>query len=170
MNHRKKLIISLLIILICSPTFSQNNKRKIDFPNIKGYYTLSTDFHQHTVFSDGSVWPTIRVQESFRDGLDAISLTEHLEYQPYSEDIPNPDRNRSYQVAKKYADNINSSLNKEEKLLIVNGQEITRKMPPGHLNAIFVENANLLLNKEDSIQGIIEANNQGAFVFWNHPV
>ena len=168
-NLKKKIFTSLFIVLIYFPIFSQTNKRKIDFPNINGYYTLSTDFHQHTVFSDGNVWPTIRVQESFKDGLDAISLTEHLEYQPHSSDIPHPDRNRSYQLAKKYADNLNNSLQEKEKLLIINGQEITRKMPPGHINAIFIKNANLLLHKEDSIQGIIEANKQGAFLFWNHP-
>ena len=42
-------------------------------------------------------------------------------------------------------------------------------MPPGHINAIFLEDANPLLNLEDSVKGIIEANEQGAFVFWNHP-
>ena len=57
-------------------------ERKLFFPDIENYKTLLTDFHQHTVFSDGLVWPTIRVDEAVRDGLDAISLTEHLEYQP----------------------------------------------------------------------------------------
>ena len=71
MNFKQRICYIFFIIFICNPIFSQNNKRKIDFPNIKGYYTLATDFHQHTVFSDGSVWPTIRVQESFKDGLDA---------------------------------------------------------------------------------------------------
>ncbi len=169
MNFKQRICYIFLIIFICNPIFSQNNKRKIDFPNIKGYYTLATDFHQHTVFSDGNVWPTIRVQESFKDGLDAISLTEHLEYQPYSADIPNTDRNRAYHIAKKYADNENEKLNETDKLLVINGQEITRKMPPGHINAIFLEDANPLLNLEDSVKGILEANEQGAFVFWNHP-
>jgi len=172
MNLQKKLLTQCIAIILSFPIFSQSSeksKRKIDFPNIKGYYTLATDFHQHTVFSDGSVWPTIRVQESFKDGLDAISLTEHLEYQPHSEDIPHPDRNRSYQIAKEYTHNLNSTLTLEEQMLIINGQEITRRMPPGHLNAIFINDANALLHHKDSIKGILEANNQGAFVFWNHP-
>jgi hypothetical protein len=42
-------------------------------------------------------------------------------------------------------------------------------MPPGHFNAIFIDDANKLLIEGDSLAGIIEANNQGAFVFWNHP-
>ena len=141
--------------------------RKIFFPDIHGYKTLITDFHQHTVFSDGSVWPTIRVEEAIKDGLDAISLTEHLEYQPYSKDIPNPDRNRAYNIAKSFAENKNKSL--DRKLIVINGQEITRSMPPGHINAIFLNDANKLLHPKDSLKGILAANKQDAFVFWNHP-
>ncbi len=134
--------------------------RKLKFPDILGYKTLKCDFHQHTVFSDGSVWPDIRVQEALMDGLDAISLTEHLEYQPHKDDIPHPDRNRSYDIAIKEAET--------HDLIIVRGSEITRKMPPGHNNAIFLSDANKLL-VDDSIQVFREAKKQGAFIFWNHP-
>jgi predicted metal-dependent phosphoesterase TrpH len=134
--------------------------RKLQFPDIPGYRTLKCDFHQHTVFSDGSVWPDIRVQEALMDGLDAISLTEHLEYQPHKDDIPHPDRNRSYEIALKEAEN--------HDLIIVKGSEITRKMPPGHNNAIFLSDPNKLL-VDDSIQVFREAKKQGAFIFWNHP-
>ena len=65
---------------------------KIYFPDIPGYRTLVCDFHLHTVFSDGSVWPDFRVQEAIRDGLDAISITEHLEFQPKEEDIPHANK------------------------------------------------------------------------------
>jgi len=71
----------------------------IRFPDVPGYKTLTCDLHMHTVFSDGAVWPIIRVDEAMRDGLDVIAITEHLEYQPHKEDIPNPDRNRSHVVA-----------------------------------------------------------------------
>ncbi len=134
--------------------------RRIEFPDIPGYRTLACDFHMHTVLSDGSVWPDIRVQEAIRDGLDAISLTEHIEYQPRQKDIPHPDRNRSYELAKNYARN--------SELLVINGTEITRAMPPGHFNAIFVEDVNKL-NQEDVMEVFREAKRQGAFVFWNHP-
>ena len=136
------------------------NNRVIQFPDVPGYKTLTCDFHIHTVFSDGHVWPSIRVQEALRDSLDAIALTEHLEYQPKSEDIPHSDRNRSFEVAKQHA--------KAHNLIVINGSEITRNMPPGHNNAIFIKDANKLLIK-DSIEVFREANRQGAFVFWNHP-
>ena len=167
-------INTLLVLAIISINYSaiygqktEKYTRKIFFPDIDGYKTLLTDFHQHTVFSDGSVWPTIRVEEAIKDGLDAISLTEHLEYQPYSKDIPNPDRNRAYNIAKSFAENKNKSL--DRKLIVINGQEITRSMPPGHINAIFLNDANKLLHPKDSLKGILAANKQDAFVFWNHP-
>ena len=153
-----------VFLFVSYSVFSQDHRhalgRKLIFPDIPGYKTLKCDLHQHTVFSDGSVWPDIRVQEALLDGLDAISLTEHLEYQPHKDDIPHPDRNRSYDIAIKEAAN--------HDLIIVKGSEITRKMPPGHNNAIFLSDPNKLL-VDDSIQVFREAKKQGAFIFWNHP-
>ncbi|WP_020534748.1 Sb-PDE family phosphodiesterase [Lewinella cohaerens] len=158
---------TLLLLYLCylSTSFAQStadhaHQRAIHFPDVPGYLTIVSDFHQHTVFSDGSVWPDIRIQEALRDSVDVISLTEHLEYQPHSEDLPHPDRNRAYELAEQYARPYN--------LLVIPGAEITRKMPPGHTNAIFIEDANKLLI-EDSLEVFIEANRQGAFVFSNHP-
>jgi len=170
MRRIKTLLLLVIISINYSAIYGQKTEkytRKIFFPDIDGYKTLLTDFHQHTVFSDGYVWPTIRVEEAIKDGLDAISLTEHLEYQPYSKDIPNPDRNRAYNIAKSFAENKNKSL--DRKLIVINGQEITRSMPPGHINAIFLNDANKLLHPKDSLKGILAANKQDAFVFWNHP-
>jgi len=155
---------SLFLLIFSITSFSQDHShamgRIIKFPDIPGYKTLKCDLHQHTVFSDGSVWPDIRVQEALMDGLDAISLTEHLEYQPHKDDIPHPDRNRSYEIAIKEAGN--------HDLIIIKGSEITRKMPPGHCNAVFINDPNKLL-LDDSIQVFREAKKQGAFIFWNHP-
>lgn len=156
--------IIFLFFILSVPGFTQDHShvmgRKIKFPDIAGYKTLKCDFHQHTVFSDGSVWPDIRVAEALMDGLDAISLTEHLEYQPHKDDIPHPDRNRSYNIAIGEA--------KNHDLIIVKGSEITRKMPVGHCNAVFITDPNKLL-LDDSIAVFREAKKQGAFIFWNHP-
>lgn len=156
---------ALMAILILASgftqdSFAQENSPAIEFPDIPGYKTLKCDFHMHTVFSDGSVWPNIRVQEALRHGLDAISITDHLEYQPKKEDVPHTDRNRSYQLAKEAA--------KNSDLIVVNGAEITRSMPPGHSNAIFLKDANKL-NVDEPMDAFQEAKEQGAFVFWNHP-
>tara|TARA_Y100001968_G_scaffold82055_1_gene73093 strand:- start:693 stop:1799 length:1107 start_codon:yes stop_codon:yes gene_type:complete len=153
---------SLLIIFFQCFLLGHNGKtnRIIEFPNIPGFKTLVCDLHMHTVFSDGSVWPNIRVMEANKDGLDVIATTEHLEYLSWKSDIPHPDRNRSYELAKSFA--VNSDL------LVINGSEITREMPPGHANAIFINDANKLI-KEDPIDCFLEARKQDAFIFWNHP-
>lgn len=155
----KKIIIAALFVglpLIC---FSQVD-RKIIFPDVPGYKTVKTDLHIHTVFSDGNVWPVIRIEEAIRDNLDLVSMTEHIEYQPHRQDIPHPDRNRSYEIASDFA--------KSRNILVVSGSEITRSMPPGHNNAVYLTDSNQLLGK-DSLEVFQEANSQGAFVFWNHP-
>lgn len=160
---RKVLISISLVLLTLAYVGAQNRQereRRIRFPNVPGYLTLKCDLHIHTVFSDGAVWPDIRVQEALRDGLDAISLTEHLEYQPHKDDIPHPDRNRSYEIAKEAA--------KNEALIIIRGSEITRDMPPGHNNAIFIEDSNKLL-QDDALEVFREAKRQGGFSYWNHP-
>ncbi len=137
-----------------------HHPREVVFPDIPGYYTMSTDLHIHTVFSDGSVWPNIRVQEALKDRLDAIAITEHLEYQPHQEDIPHPDRNRAYEIASQQVD--------KEELIVINGSEITRSMPPGHANAVFLQDANALL-VDDVKEAFRKAQAQEAFIFWNHP-
>ncbi|WP_339666870.1 Sb-PDE family phosphodiesterase [Maribacter arcticus] len=157
---------SILIIALSSISFlhsqahSHLSAKPLSFPDIPGYKSLKTDLHIHTVFSDGYVWPNIRVMEALRDNLDAISLTEHLEYQPHLDDIPHPDRNRSYTIALEEA--------KEHDLLIVHGSEITRSAPMGHNNAVFIKDANPIL-QDKAEDAFAEAKKQGAFVFWNHP-
>ena len=167
MKHQ--LIHGVLILFFASSIFTgvnaqteaaAENIRAIEFPDIPGYVTLKGDLHMHTLLSDGNVWPNIRVQEALKDGLDAISITDHIEYQPHKNDIPHPDRNRSYELALKAA--------KGSELLIIPGTEITRSMPPGHFNAIFVKDVNKLIH-DDVMEVFREANRQGAFVFWNHP-
>ncbi|NIN36287.1 MAG: histidinol-phosphatase, partial [Gammaproteobacteria bacterium] len=134
-------------------------RHKINIPDVLGYKTLKCDFHMHTVFSDGAVWPTVRVDEAWRHGLDAISITDHIEYQPHKKDVPT-NHKRPYEIALGRA--------KEKNILLVKGAEITRDTPPGHFNALFLEDINLL-DTEDFIDAVRAANNQGGFVFWNHP-
>ena len=159
----KKLIYFLSLFFLFNIIHSQGVKTFFKSP--EGKFFISSDLHIHTVFSDGSVWPTIRVEEALRDSIDLISLTEHIEYQPWRADIPNPDRNRSFQIAAGYV--------KKQPLAVVHGTEITKGMPPGHFNAIFINDANKFFDNDkkplDFEKAIKEANDQGAFVFWNHP-
>ncbi|MEZ6028996.1 MAG: Sb-PDE family phosphodiesterase [Hyphomonadaceae bacterium] len=145
--------------------------RKISFPKLDdGRSVLAVDLHTHSVFSDGYVWPNVRVEEARRDGLFAMAVSEHLEYQPKIADIPHPDRNRSYQLASQAAEvKPNATGVDAQPLLVINGSEITKLVqPPGHMNAVFIQDANKLKTGTPEEQ-VREANAQGAFVFWNHP-
>ena len=154
--------------------------RKIEFPDTPGYQTMVVDLHTHSVFSDGHVWPRIRVEEALRDGLDAMAVTEHLEYQPHLADIPHPDRNRAFAEAQAAAEGT--------PLMVIAGSEITRGDPAGHINAVFIDDANRLMNIQtppenpSDVRAHYDAANawpaqnavdaaaaQGAFIFWNHP-
>ncbi len=57
----------------------------------------------HTVFSDGNVWPSVRVAEAWQEGLDVIAITDHMEYHPHADDIP-VQFGRAYEIAKPSAD------------------------------------------------------------------
>ena len=180
-------------------SFKSGQDRSIEFPDTENYLTITSDLHTHSVFSDGHVWPNIRVAEAMKDKLDAIAITEHLEYQPHIRYIPNKNRNIAFLEAKKAAE--------ESDLIVIAGSEITREMPPGHLNAVFIKDANTLFNLDESLlpearrrmseavnvedlsdeelevadqyalgnlyspfEALEEAKRQGAFIFWNHPM
>jgi len=154
----KRLII--IALLLASVNYLTEAQRKtVHLPDLPGYVTLKCDFHLHTVFSDGNVWPTVRIDEALRDGLDAIAITDHLEYTPKKDYIP-VDHNAAWKVTENYA--------RERNLILVHGAEITRKMPPGHFNALFIKDAGPLA--VDSVMDVFSAAiNQGAFLQWNHP-
>lgn len=154
----KHLYLLLIAFFVVSSGFGQT-RRIISIPDIEGYKTLKCDFHMHTVFSDGTVWPTVRVEEAWKEGLDAIAITDHIEYRPHSKDVV-ADHNRSFEIASPLANQLN--------IILVRSAEITRSMPPGHLNALFIKNANLL-DREDVNDALKEARDQGAFLLWNHP-
>jgi hypothetical protein len=134
-------------------------RSELAFPDLPGYLTLRCDLHMHTVFSDGSVWPTVRVEEAWRDGLDAIATTDHLEYQPHKMDV-STNYDRSYEIARAAAQPLG--------LIVLRSAEITRGEPPGHVNAIGITNASLV-NQKDNALAVSNAFAQGAFLFWNHP-
>jgi hypothetical protein len=141
------------------PVAAAQGRHEIAFPDLPGLHTLKCDLHMHTVFSDGEVWPTVRVDEAFRQGLDAIALTDHIEYQPHAKDVPTKFA-RPYEIAADSA--------RQRGILLIRGAEITRDTPPGHHNALFLSDIDALNTKE--LGAVFDAAAaQHAFVFWNHP-
>jgi 3',5'-nucleoside bisphosphate phosphatase len=177
----KKLLKIKFIPLITVFFFLSNNTfgqpGKVIIPDIPGFYTLKCDLHMHSVYSDGQVWPTLRVTEAIRDGLDAISITDHIDFQAFPE-IIKKDYNKPYEIAKKFSEG--------KDLIIINGGEISPRVPPYHNNAIFLKDVNKLptdymketakkfimkdnIDRKDLMAPFVEAGKQGAFVFYNHP-
>jgi 3',5'-nucleoside bisphosphate phosphatase len=148
-------VISLLFFFL--ETDAQ--RKEIVIPDIPGYLSLKGDLHTHTVFSDGYVWPTYRVGEAWRDGLDFLAITDHIEYTPFSADVKK-DLARPFEISE--------PISSRHGLLLVQGVEITRAMPPGHFNALFLDDPEKL-RLEEVADVMEEAVRQGAYIFWNHP-
>ncbi len=166
------IIISVLLLSIGA---AATTPQKIVVPDIEGYKTLKCDFHVHTIFSDATVWPTTRVEEAVWEGLDVIAITEHVETRLRKQvnkgyfNAEKCDRNASYEIAKKAAG---------DDLIVIRGAEITRGMPPGHFNCLFVQDANPIAVESEKFNdnniaaaraGLKEAHRQGAITMWNHP-
>jgi 3',5'-nucleoside bisphosphate phosphatase len=134
-------------------------RREIHIPDVDGMKVLKCDFHMHTIFSDGDVWPTVRVNEAWLHGLDAIAITDHIEGEPRKPHVGG-DHNASYEIALPAA--------QARDILLVRGGEITRDIE-GHYNAIFLNDVNPL-DTPDFFDAVRAAIDQGAFVFWNHPL
>lgn len=156
------------LVILAAEVRAQPVRRQRPVPDIPGYMTLKADFHLHSVFSDGEVWPTVHVREAWRDGLDAVSLTEHLEYRPHKSDVAGGAR-RAFEVAQALAARLG--------ILLVPGVEITRPVPgsksewpvgSAHFNVLFPTDVDAL-ETPDLGEALSRAKAQGAFVFWNHP-
>ena len=138
---------------------NETARKTIQVPDILGYKTLKCDFHMHTVFSDGVVWPTVRVDEAYNEGLDVIAITDHIERNPGKRDVAGND-NSSYEIALPRA--------KQKNVMLIKAGEITRSMPPGHFNALFLEDTQAL-DVDNWQEAFAEAKKQGAYLIWNHP-
>ena len=66
-----------------------------------------------------------------------FAFTDHVYGKPSKNNANEADRNSAFKKAKDYAAMFN--------VLIINGAEISRNMPPGHVNAVFIDDANALI-------------------------
>ena len=170
-----KRLTSLFLFLLVASVVSAYTTNKIVIPDVNGYVTLKGDYHIHTVFSDGSVWPETRVQEALWEGLDVIAMTDHIDTRSrrwikrgYISD--KCDRNTPYKLAKDAAEG--------KDLIVINGGELSRRRPSGHTNVLFVNDNDKIVNEAEKFDndnalatevGLKEARKQNAFIMWNHP-
>ncbi len=148
--------------LIHTEAVGSEIRKEIIIPEVGGYQVLKGDFHLHTDFSDGCVWPDYRVREAWYNGLDVIAITDHVEVLSHDGELD----------MKKFDYNASNRIAAEEAvyydLLVVPGIEISRSKPFGHMNALFVKDANKANVKDqmDALNAMVE---QGAYILWNHP-
>jgi len=145
-------------------------RKEILLPDIDGYKTLKTDLHAHTFYSDGDCSPEYRIKEAWRDGLDAIAITDHIEYRPTDSKME-----KYLQVEKRGETDLNVSVGLAQKLapsygiLVIPGTEITRNPREiGHFNALFTTDNNKIPN-DDPLVAIRNAKAQDAIIQINHP-
>lgn len=154
------------------------SRTEIVTPEVNGYKVIKADFHIHTIYSDGHVDPYYRVLEAWMDGLDALAVTDHIEYRPTeSKMIEFLDGNVTKNEVEegKIAANLNYSTEngiyyaKRFGLTAIHGAEITRSAGTvGHFNVLFTKDNNLIPDP-DPLQALRNAHKQGALIQCNHP-
>ena len=187
----KRLFIALLAILPISASAQYNPEtlrtavaqpaQRVEFilPVVNGYNIYKADLHTHSIYSDGETTPAFRVREAYFDGLDAIAITEHVEYRRiepkmlkflkgYTDGKALKAENTDLIRNEITESGIKADLNypvteavKESKkygILVIPGAEITREpVKIGHFNALFTKDNNAIYDP-DPIDGIEVAN------------
>jgi len=170
--------------------YQDDYRKEIVLPQVNGYNVYKADLHTHTIFSDGQVMPELRVREAWKDGLDVIAITDHIEYRRHESTLVEylnkyVGKKHKEAVNHKISDgeitkdgimvDLNTSVRMAEKsaknygLTIIPGTEITRNVSvAGHYNALFTTDNNLIFDT-DAYQSIRNAKSQGALVMHNHP-
>lgn len=166
------------------------HRQEIVFPKVGNYNVYTADLHTHTIYSDGCVTPGYRVREAWRDGLDIVAITDHIEYRKterelyqfmdgyIKEEYRGLPKGVNTNIAKTKPDergilvnlNIGYEMAKQEGdkfgIMVIRGAEITRG--DNHFNVLFTEDNNKIYDI-DTEQSIRNAIKQGAFVSHNHP-
>jgi hypothetical protein len=150
--------------------------RQITIPDVEGFKVLKGDFHIHTLFSDGKVMPETRVEEAVQNGLDAIAITDHVEFRPFVPGNKHFPKDRRWQISGIQADDYNvwydaaKETADKRNLLLIRGAEITKRMPPGHYNALFADDNNPFCTCARDWRTMLRtAVDHGAFILWDHP-
>lgn len=170
-------------------THNKEVRKEIILPQVRGLNIYKADLHTHTIFSDAHVTPEYRVQEAWRDGLDAIAITEHTEYRGYEQTmidfldgyLPDGTKAVNTNLLDKGPEKggIKVDLNLPTRLAekaaerygitVVPGMEISRTPETiGHYNAIFTTDNNTIYHP-DCYESFRRAKAQGALVVHNHP-
>ena len=164
-------------------------RKEIILPQVRGLNIYKADLHTHTIFSDAHVTPEYRVQEAWLDGLDAIAITEHVEYRGYEQTMidflsgylpegteavntnlldKGPEKG-TIQVDLNLPTRLAEKAAERYGIVVVPGVEVSRTPETiGHYNAIFTKDNNAIY-PPDAYESFRRAKAQGALVVHNHP-
>lgn len=162
-----------------------STRTEVILPEVNGYKVIKADLHVHTHYSDGIAIPAYRVTEGWQDGLDAMAITDHLEYRPnennmvkfLADGVTVKEGAKGTKAANKgiITSDLNQSVSEAQNkaarlgIALIPGIEITRdQLINGHFNVLFSTDNNLIPDP-DPLQSIRNAKKQGAIVQINHP-
>ena len=175
-----------------SINFGEGSKRhEIAIPQVNGYNVYKADLHVHTLYSDGGMLPSARVDEAWHDGLDIIAITDHYEIRKYEQRFldflygyfggkaPKAKNNRITVKNPADKDGIMVDMNQPVReaqeraklygMLVIPGTEISRESTQqGHFNVLFAKDYNKLYDI-DIEKCFAKAREQGALIIHNHP-
>lgn len=55
-------------------------RTELQFPKLGDYQVVTADFHIHTLYSEGTVMPSVRLYEAWSEGVDVVAFTDHAEF------------------------------------------------------------------------------------------
>jgi 3',5'-nucleoside bisphosphate phosphatase len=157
--YMRPLILSAYLICLFFYCLGQS-KEITGIPYIPGYQSSKCDLHIYTLFPDGTVWPMDRIEGALRENMDATEIIGHTKYKPLSKKMVAV-QNRSFEIEE--------PLLKSLHIILIKDSWSTHNIPPDHVYALFIKNANHL-KSEDVTDQMGEAYDQGAFINWNHAV
>ena len=202
----KKILLTLALVGACFSGITAQTKipetinllpnpsrrTEIILPKVNGLNIYKADLHIHTIYSDAQLTPEQRIKEAWFDGLDIVSITDHLEVRNnepkmleylkgYTDGVAKKAVNHRIHVKPADGEGIKADLNLSTKLaqkaaeaygdalLVIPGCEITRRPKTiGHYNVLFTTDNNAIYDP-DPMQSLRNAREQGALITQNHP-
>lgn len=148
------------------------SRKEITLPTVNGYTPYKADLHIHSTYTDGTLNIKGRVEEAWCDGLDVISMTDHLSIRVVRDKVGEvtPDSMKVKRGSKPLkAMQSTVKVAKDFGLLVIPGVELTGDgETQGHYNALFIKDISSVYDY-DALQAIRNARQQGALIMHNHP-
>jgi histidinol phosphatase-like PHP family hydrolase len=145
------------------------SRTDLQFPRLGEFEVVTGDFHVHTLYSEGTVMPSVRLYEAWSEGLDVLAITDHAEFLRTA--LPEK-RGRAYEEVRELAKALGLVLIRGAEVSTVFGAERERmSQVTARKNADFIV---LFVKDENALFAPFEvamerAREQGCINLWAHP-